>query len=205
MRGQDVDRLREAIAAEAERQRKRVLEDAESQAEQTLSRAKSEAENDAAQIVDAARSKADRMTVETTGAARLEAQTLRFRRREAVLDDVFDAALERVSDPEQIADYGAVVEALVTDAVARLSGNHELVIHADPTAQDLLDEDRLARMSRETACALSVGDPLGRGNGVVVASPDGRLRYDNTFGARLERMKANLRTDVYRILTGDKS
>jgi vacuolar-type H+-ATPase subunit E/Vma4 len=205
MRGQDVDRLREAIAAEAERQRKRVLEDAESQAEQTLNQAKSQAKAEAAQIVDAAQSKADRLEVETTGAARLEAQTLRFRRREAVLDDVFDAALKRVSDPEQLDDYGAVVDALVADAVTHLSASEEFVIHADPAAERLLDKDRLARLSREMSCELSVGDPLTRGNGVVVSSPNGRLRYDNTFGARLERMKANLRMNVYRVLTGDQA
>ena len=42
-------------------------------------------------------------------------------------------------------------------------------------------------------------DTLG---GVVLATPDGSVRFDNTFEARLERMKPTLRQEVAALLTG---
>jgi V/A-type H+-transporting ATPase subunit E len=44
-------------------------------------------------------------------------------------------------------------------------------------------------------------DTLG---GVVLTSPDGTVKFDNTFEARLERSKALLRKQVAELLTGGR-
>ncbi len=47
-------------------------------------------------------------------------------------------------------------------------------------------------------------EPIDTIGGVVLSTPDGAVRFDNTFEARLERMKPTLRKEVASILTGGK-
>jgi vacuolar-type H+-ATPase subunit E/Vma4 len=44
---------------------------------------------------------------------------------------------------------------------------------------------------------------LPRPVGVIVQSGDGRLRYDNTLQARLNRMRGTLRAPAFRVLMGE--
>ncbi len=50
---------------------------------------------------------------------------------------------------------------------------------------------------------LRAGEPLARGTGVVLETPDGHRRYDNTLETRLARMQDGLRAPVYHILMGE--
>ena len=54
-----------------------------------------------------------------------------------------------------------------------------------------------------TTVTLTLGDRLETGTGIILATPDGRRRYDNTFETRLARMEDGLRTAVYHILMED--
>jgi V/A-type H+-transporting ATPase subunit E len=45
-------------------------------------------------------------------------------------------------------------------------------------------------------------EPIATIGGIILTSPDGSVRFDNTFEARLERMRPDLRKGVAEILTG---
>ncbi|MCJ7549640.1 MAG: hypothetical protein MUQ30_08155, partial [Anaerolineae bacterium] len=68
--------------------------------------------------------------------------------------------------------------------------------------RDCLDDKILGQLCREFDIELTLGGLLDEGTGLVVQSQDGRLFYDNTFRARLTRMRSSLRASVFQILRG---
>jgi V/A-type H+-transporting ATPase subunit E len=206
MKQEDVVGLEEAVMSEVARDRQRILTDAEVQARRMREDARAEAEAKKAELIRDAEARAARVEQEATGAARLEAQALKMRQREALLDAVFTEAADRLSDVDRLAAYEDVLEDLIQDAVRHLAGQAELVVRADVRARESLDASRLARLRELTGCALSLGETLAPpAVGVVVQSPDGRVRYDNTLQTRLGRMRSSLRPAVYRTLMGDEA
>jgi vacuolar-type H+-ATPase subunit E/Vma4 len=199
-----VEELRAKIMSEVERDQQRVLQEAQSQAQGILAEARRDAESEKDRIIDAAETEAERIDQQMIGAARLEAQALKTRAREDLLDQVFRHALERIADPEHIEGYRDALENLIRDAVDHLAGHPELLISADPKSRRYLDDAFLARLSEMTGRRLALAGELEPpGVGVVITSPDGRVRYDNTLQTRLRRMRDALRPVVYRTLIGE--
>ncbi len=203
MRREGTETLQEAIEAEAKRDRERILMEAQSRVQVLRDQAEADAEKQRAQLIRDAETRAARMRQEATGLARLEAQGVRAAKREALLDDVFRQAACRLGELLSADDYRETVEDLVVDAVSHLGAGGELTILADMQTAAILDQDTLARLAEKTETKLSLGKPLAEGTGVVLQSEDGRLRYDNTLQSRLNRMRAELRASVYRVLMGD--
>jgi V/A-type H+-transporting ATPase subunit E len=203
MKQQDLDTLTQAITREAERDRQRILGDGQARAEAIRAQMQVQVAEETAQLVQAAEAKAARAKQETLGAAGLEAQALKVRMRESLLEQVFGRASGAFQTPTQWQDYAAILESLVTEAVEHLGGG-KLVVRADEDTLTVLDQALLDRISQATHSELSLGSILLEATGVVVESPDGHVRYDNTLQTRLGRMRAALRAPVYRVLVGDE-
>lgn len=202
MNTRDLDTLREAVKAEAERDRQHVLAAAQAEAQRILDTAQAEAKAEAERLVSVATRQAAELKQQAMGAAQLEARALLARKREALLDAVFAEAAEQLAHPETIADYADLVPGLIADAASHITGADVLIIHADAYTVKLVSETVLAQLEADLGLHFVLGDALEDAVGVVVTSGDGRLRYDNTLGARLERSRPVLRPLVYRILVG---
>lgn len=170
----------EAIRAEAEVQ-------ADAERELRLRRARQAAETARGQVV---------------AAAQIEAQTLRLKRREQLLERVFDEARRQLADAPQWPDYPEIARRLAREAVEML-GADEIVLHTDTATGRAFDEQAIAELAQELGVRLSAGEPLNHGIGVVAETGDGHRRYDNTLETRLARMRDALRMPVYRILAGE--
>ena len=205
--------LREAILEQAARDRQRLIHEAESQAQRVITQAEMAASTQRAHITEHAALMAAELEREAKGSARLEAQAIRVRKREELLDAVFRRAGDDLAEFDKREDYQDVVVSLVLDA-ARQLGQHggeekPLIILADEVARRALDAATLRRLEEETGREVSLGDPLPQGSGthrqlgVVVQSEDGHLRYDNTLQARLLRMRGTLRASAFRMLMGE--
>ena len=132
------------------------------------------------------------------GAAELEARNAELKSLEKAINEVFDSAVKEVS--------GLSGEAQ-EKALTRLIEEGLEVIGPRAVVQC---------SAREKKAAASVIRGIGGGKarltlddksidtigGVVLASEDGSVRFDNTFEARLERMRPALRKEVAGILTG---
>ncbi len=197
----DMKSLVNAVMSEAERDRERILTHAKSEARSTRERAHSETVIECNRILQTAEEKAKHLRVEARATARLEAQSLKLKKRESIINRVFEQAAHRLA-LHQVEDYERVVYALIEDAVVRMDGVDTLVVDADAITRESLDQDTLTKHSRDWGCRLMLGDVLGEGTGVIVRSLDGRLVYDNTFQARQARLKPSLRSPVFQILQG---
>jgi V/A-type H+/Na+-transporting ATPase subunit E len=228
MSHQNVEALTEALLDQAKRDRQRVIHEAEVRAQRVIAQAEGDALAQRAHITEHAEEVAADLLREARGASRLEAQATKVRKREALLDEVFSRAAEKLAEFDQHADYGEVAIALVLDAVRatglvrhtpdrpldraggpRMADTKSMVILADEVARRVLGEATLQRLEEEAGIEMTLGEPLEqragqpRRLGVAVQSNDGHLRYDNTLEARLARMRGALRASTFRVLMGE--
>lgn len=130
------------------------------------------------------------------GAAELEARNAQLKSLERAISEVFDQAIKEVSELS-----GEAHE----EALARLIEEGLEVIGPRATVQCNAREKKavqsairkLGGKAKVTLDDQSI-DTIG---GVMLVTEDGSVRFDNTFEARLERMRPALRKEVAGILT----
>jgi len=198
----DIRTLERAIIGDAREEAGRILADAQAKAEDIRRQAQAQTNAERETILQRARQEAQALRSHAAAAAQLEAQTLKLKRREQLLARVFAGARRQLVSVPQSADYGQIARRLVREAVERL-GADEVVVRSDEETQVVLDDDVLMDLEEELGTHLRAGEPLVQGTGIVLETPDGHRRYDNTLETRLARMQDGLRAPVYHILMGE--
>ncbi len=198
----NIQALENAIMAEAKREARQILEEARTKADRIKREAQLETEAECKTIVQQAAIEAEMLRGHAAAAAQLEAQNLKLQRREQLLTSVLNAAQQRLSEVTRWAEYGDIVRGLIREAAAKLNAV-ELLIHADATTQDILTDAVLSELSTTLAVRLVRGEVLHSGSGVVLETPDGHRRYDNTLETRMQRIQESLRADIYHVLRGN--
>jgi len=199
----DIQTLTNAIMAEAQQEAKQILANAQAKADDIQERTEKKAKAEKASHLQLATEEAEALHKHAIAAAKLEAQTLKLQRREELLNRVFEHTQEKLSEIPASNDYTQTVRYLINEAIRLLNIDKEAVVRADTRTQAVLSESFTAAMEHEIGVRLIPGAPLPYGTGIVVETPDHHRRYDNTLEARLERMKAALRTPVYHLLIGE--
>jgi vacuolar-type H+-ATPase subunit E/Vma4 len=194
--------LSRAVMKKAQTDADQILSDAKAKADAVREHAQTQAEKEREETLERARQRAERIRSQGVAAARLKARTLKLEQREKLLDDVFDAVRQRLPTVQQWTDYDQVVLLLVRQAIAQLKAK-EGHIWADARAREILSAEALAGLSEELGVQLQLGEPLGKGVGVIAKTPDGHREYDNTLEARLNRWQDELRFSVYHLLMGE--
>ncbi len=203
MIGQEkVQVLEQAILGIATQEAQAILDEARAKADSIRKQAQSDAQRESEHIRQAAQQTAERNIAQAVAKAQLEAQMLKLQRREQVLNRTFEKARAQLATLPQRADYADLVRRLISEAATYLGGNL-FVVHADPTTAQLLDDGFLAELAQTLNVRLERGAPLEAGTGIVLSTPDGHRRYDNTLETRLTRAQDDMRTTVYKILTGE--
>jgi len=198
----DVEALERAIKGDAREEADQILADAQARAEDIRQQAQAQADTERQTILQRARQEAETLCSHAAAAAQLEAQTLKLKRREQLLERVFVAARQQLASAPGWPDYEQIARRLVHEAVERL-GADEVLVRADEGTQRVLGDKMLADLRKELGVDLRIGAPLTRGTGLVLETPDGHRRYDNTLETRLARMQDGLRAPVYHILMGE--
>ncbi len=190
-----------------------VMKEAQSEAEQTLSRAREDAlkiqqkaqdqaEGERKGILERASEEEERIRRQAIATAEMRARTLQLKKREELLEGVFEEARQQLSSLQQWSDYDRIARKLLREALIHLEANSSLVRADEVTLQYLTDEV-LEELSKELNVTIQVKGTLEQGTGVVVETDDGRRRFDNTLETRLNRMQDALRAPVYRMLVGE--
>jgi V/A-type H+-transporting ATPase subunit E len=187
----------EKVSREFESELLAELQKGKGQALSAVESSRREASVRVTKILDASVKQAESLRSQIIGAAELEVRNARLRTLEKAVVEVFDAAvneLEEGSGPRHDRSLTQLVkEGLeVIGPRARISCRSKdreavsAVLHKLGGSQS-----RLVLEEKGT-------DTVG---GVVVTSMDGSVRFDNTFEARLERMRSALRMEVSVILS----
>jgi vacuolar-type H+-ATPase subunit E/Vma4 len=195
--------LEQAIMQEAKAEAKQILNDAQVQAARIKQQAQAEANDERDAILQSAQQKVTDQQKQSNARAHQEAQMLKLRRREQLLERVFTAAREHLASIPGRPDHAKIGHHLVREAVERLAVD-EIIVRTDGGTWENLDETTLKKLGEELGVHLIAGERLSQGTGVVLETPTGHRYYDNTLETRLERIKNTLRAPVHRILMGQE-
>jgi V/A-type H+-transporting ATPase subunit E len=196
----DIQALQSAIMEEARQEANQILADAQAQAESIHQQAQTQADAEREAILQQAREKTKAIHEHTVAAAQLEAQKLKLERREQLLQQALASARQQLTSVSQRPDYEQIVKRLVREAAEHL-GTDEALVRTDVETRKVLDDEALANLGGELSVHLRAGEPLAQSTGIVLETPNGHRRYDNTLETRIARMWDRLRTPVYHILT----
>ena len=206
----DIQALKRAIIGDAKEEMEQILADARAKAEDIRRQAEEQAKAKRKVILQRAQQEAETLRSHAAAAAQLEAQTLRLKRREQLLERVFASARQQLASAPEWPDYEQIARHMVREAVERLGADEVLVVQADERTRKVLNDDVLADLGKSLppvggteGGSLRTGAPLTQSTGVVLGTPDGHRRYDNTLETRLARMQDGLRAPVYHILMGE--
>ncbi|WP_148883030.1 V-type ATP synthase subunit E [Thermococcus aciditolerans] len=193
------------INREAEQKIQYILSEAQKEAEQIKEEARKRAEARAEWIMRKAQTQAEIEKQRIVANARLEVRKKRLAVQEELIQEVITALRERLAElPDE--EYFPMLVDLAVQAVGEL-GSESVVVRSNERTLKLLseraDEFRKAlgeRLGREIE--VSLGEPIGTIGGLVVETPDGAVRVNNTFEARIERFEGELRAEIAKALFG---
>lgn len=200
---QEIEMLARAILTEARDEADQIKADAKEKADAIRRRAQEQAEAERKAILDRARQEAERLRGQAVATAQLKARSSQLTHREQLLERVFKAVQEKLTDVQNRPDYDEITAMLLREALSELRIDAAQV-RADETTQKVLKKGVLREISKDLNVEFKDGDVLEEGTGIVVDANDGRVHYDNTLETRLRRLQGVLRSSVYQVLTGEK-
>ena len=198
----NIEALSGAILSEARAEAEQIGSDASKKVDSIRQRAQEQADAERKEILDRAGQEAERIRSQSVSTTQLKARTMELESREKLLDGVFKAARQQLSTIQQRPDYDQIVYRLIQEALNQLNAK-DGEIRADQETQKLLSDHISEKISADMKVGLKIGQPLEHGTGVVIATSDDHLHYDNTLETRLNRLQNGLRSAVYRILMGE--
>jgi V/A-type H+-transporting ATPase subunit E len=199
-----VQKIIAEIDKSAEKQVSEVLSESKQKADAVLSDARKKAEVEAGFIISRGEQEARRESQRILAEARIKARREKVKAQEEVVNLAFKSARESMQKmaEEKGDDYTKVLEELIKESVLS-SSSEALEVLFDPRDKGLVTDDSLNKIAQEAGpdlgmtISLSVSDEaLTCLGGVVVKSADGKVRIDNTFEARIDRFRDNIRTLV---------
>jgi V/A-type H+-transporting ATPase subunit E len=187
----------EKVSGEFETQ---ALAEFESGRKESLARVESvrkETAEAVAKIIETSVKQAESAKRQIVGAAELEARNAQLKALERAVNEAFDQAAKEVSEYSG-ADLERALGRLIQEGLD-IIGPRAVVRCAAKDKKAAASS--VKKLSTKAKVALD-DEPVEAIGGVVLTIPDGTVRFDNTFEARLERMKPALRKEVAGILTG---
>jgi V/A-type H+-transporting ATPase subunit E len=187
------------IHREAEQKIQYILNEAKEEAERIKEEARKRAEAQAEWILRKAKTQADLEKQRLIANARLEVRKKRLAVQEELINEVLSALRERLSSmPDE--EYFETLVVLAEEAVNEL-GLREVSVSSNERTLKLLSE-RLDEFKERVGVEVTLGEPIDTIGGIIVSDPEGKVRVDNTFEARIERMENELRAEIAKALFG---
>jgi vacuolar-type H+-ATPase subunit E/Vma4 len=199
---ESLDMLTQAVMSEARAEADHILEEAKAKAAGIHQQSKDQAFAEHKEILDRARLEAERIHRQAMVSAQMKARMLELHNREKRLQDVFEAARQKLSSVQNWKDYNEITLQLVREAVIHL-GSEKAHLRVDARTRSTMTKETLEKLSKELKVKISIQEALSRGTGVTAQTEDGRMQYDNTLETRLARLQGTLRANVYHILMGE--
>jgi V/A-type H+-transporting ATPase subunit E len=179
----------EAILARARQEAANLVAAAQAQRREVLERTKGEVQ---AQARLEARSDLDR--------AELEGKRRVTQAKEALLNEVFAQGMERLMSFRQTPAYREWLRRTLLAALEALEGA-SFQVAAHPEEANWLTPEFLGQVGQESGRRLNFApDPDLTPGGFMVVREDGKVRFDETFAAIIERQRESLRAELARRL-----
>jgi len=198
-----LEKMREGIISDAKAEAEEFIEKAKAEAEEILGKAEEKAKKDAQEIVMRGEKDLEAEKRRSLGKVRLAEKMRKLKAMEEHIDRAFDETLERLKNLTGISDYKEILANFIVEGGIGLGGGELEVITRKEDSKDI-DVAKLAdTIAKETGNATTVslsGENVNCAGGAIVQLKDGSIVIDNTFEARLERDRRDLRVKIAKIL-----
>ncbi|MDG7008401.1 MAG: hypothetical protein JRN06_09210 [Nitrososphaerota archaeon] len=176
-----------------------VLAGLENGRKETLAKVESvrkDAAESVVKIVESSLKQAESVKRQIVGAAELEARNTMLRSLEKAVNEAIERATKEISASGGDG-YEQALERLIQEGLDAIGPNARVKCASK-------DRKAVASAVRKLSKAnITMEDePVETIGGVVMTTSDGSVRFDNTFEARLDRMRPTLRKEVAALLTG---
>ena len=174
------------------------LDSGKRQALSMLESAKRDARAMVGKILDTSGKQAETLKRQLVGAAELEARNSQLQTLEKAVGEVFEAAVKELRDlpPSR---YEKSLATLLDEGAEVLGQNAKVYCNTKDRKAVSAVIGTLSGRQHKLHLDEKAVDTIG---GVVMTSMDGSVKFDNTFEARLERMRPLLRMEVSAALSG---
>ena len=187
----------EKVSGEFESELLAELQKGKGQALSAMEASRREASVAVTKLLDASVKQAESLRSQIIGAAELQVRNARLRTLEKAVVEVFDAAvkeLEEGSGPR----HDRSLTQLVKEGLEVIGPRARIYCKSKDRQAVSAILHKLGGSQPRPVLEDKDIDAVG---GVIVTSMDGSVRFDNTFEARLERMRSALRMEVSVILS----
>ncbi len=182
-----------------------ILKKEQQQSKFSLDGVRSEGDAVRSQALEQAKSRGEMIHREYEASGHLEAKLLLLKKRDEIVSRVIQQAWDQLKVRMKRDDYSQVAGKLIEegiqalglqDAVVTLGANEKQILGSDLAS---LAKTLSSRTGWPVKLAMS-GETLNSLGGVKVADAKSHLLYDNSWDARLERMRQELAIEVSEIL-----
>ncbi len=199
-------KLQEEIREQSEAEAAVILEQAEKEAGRIIGDAESEAQKIRSGLIKKAKTEAEGIRKRILSSVHLEIKKQNLKAREEMLSKLFLLVQEKLEQFRKSPDYGSFLETAVIEGALAL-GFENLSILTGDVERKLLSKQSLNRIVKQLdqegrKVKLLLSDEKIDEGGVIVASQDGRARFDNRFSARIRRNLDEMRLLAIKKITG---
>ncbi len=201
---ESVDRIVSQIREDGDRERRSILDKAEQTVSEMVRKAEKSRDETTARMMKEARDKGELARKRLLSSVKIEVKRARLKAREEVVSRVNARVDEALEKTRKDADYPAILTDLVLEAIRKLRGD-SFIVHADRRDITTLKEKvfpevkkRMEAESRRIASLEALALEKESSGGARVGVPDGKVVFDNTFEARLYRMRDETRNIIFR-------
>jgi V/A-type H+-transporting ATPase subunit E len=187
----------EKVSGEFEAEVLAELESGRKEAGAAVESARKETEESVAKILETSMKQAESVKRQIIGAAELEARNAQLKSLEKAVNAAFEAASKEIADLSG-SRHDEAIRRLIQEGLD-IIGARAKVSCASKDRRAVASAIKKLGPKAKVSLAEETIETMG---GVVLTTPDETIRFDNTFDARLERMKPSLRKEVAAILTG---
>lgn len=198
-----LDKIIQHINERAGEESEAILEEAREKAEDIKSKGREKAEDIKREIIRKGENEADRIEKSILARARTKARQKKLETKDELIEEVFESVkneLGKLRDDEE--EYRGILKDFIVEGGITLDGG-ELKVSILRGDKELLTGEIIdeisERISGETGEKTSLKintnlkDSMG---GAIIETSDGSVRCENTFGARLKRMRSSLRIKI---------
>lgn len=193
----EVDRIIGKIESDARAEMQRIKADAAQEAKKILDEARKTGEQGHSRILERGKKDIDTLVNRIKSGARIDARRTIIGAKDQVISRCFAEAREALDKLTNTKKYETVLRNLIDDG-AKLIGN-DIIVFSNKKDKSIVK--KVTSSMSKKGVKISVGkeniDTIG---GVVIKSKSGDIMVNNTFEARLERQKSELRYEVSKIL-----
>ena len=185
------DKLRNRILSDARVKADSIIREAEEKARQTVENAKAEAEKEATTILAKARLDAEALR-RSILSAKIRANRLRLLdEKNRLLQSVLSTVEERLSSISRTPEFKDTLKKMLDEAVEAVGTDQQIVRvgFSQFSSKDLGSVGQGLPSGAKVVVENEAIDGLG---GVVASDPQGRMTYNNSFRARMDRLDSQL-------------